>query len=119
MPGPEIRPFKRPDWEPLPFEGVENVEGRVLFFDEKVGLALLRFGEHGHIHPHAGPNDTVVSCLEGHGFTRVGEDVAELHSGQMVLWPEGVEHALWTEGSTMLTLMCERPPAGKDEIYTG
>jgi quercetin dioxygenase-like cupin family protein len=117
MPAPEIRPFKRPDWEPLPFEGAANVEGRV--FDEKLGLAILRFGVHGHIHPHAGPNDTVVSCLEGHGFTRVGEDVAELRSGEMVLWPEGLEHALWTEDSTMTTLMCERPPACKDEIYAG
>jgi mannose-6-phosphate isomerase-like protein (cupin superfamily) len=98
---------------------VKNVEGRVLFFDDKLGLAVLRFGEHGNIHPHAGPNDTVVSCLEGHGFTRVGDEVAELQSGQMVFWPEGVEHALWTEDSTMTTLMCERPPEGKDQIHMG
>ena len=82
MHGPRIESFKRPDWEPLPYDGVANVEGRVLFFDEKLGLALLRFGEHANIHPHAGPNDTVVSCLEGHGFTRVGEDVAELRFGR-------------------------------------
>ena len=119
MPAPDVRPFKRPDWEPLPYEGVNNVEGRVLFFDDRLGLALLRFGEHGNIHPHAGPNDTVVSCLEGRGFTRVGDDVAELHSGQLVNWPSGVEHALWTEDSTMTTLMCERPPEGKNTIYTG
>jgi quercetin dioxygenase-like cupin family protein len=116
MPGPEIREFKRPDWEPLPFEGVNNVEGRVLLFDETVGLALLRFGEHGNIHPHAGPNDTVVSCLEGRGFTSVAGETAPIESGQLVLWPAGVEHGLWTEDSTMTTLMCERPAAGKTRL---
>jgi hypothetical protein len=27
------------------------------------------------------------------------------------VWPQGVPHRLWTEGSTMLTLMVERPAA--------
>jgi len=116
MPGPRIEPFRRPDWEPLPFEGVKNVEGRVLFFDEAVGLALLRFGERGNIHPHAGPNNTVVSCLEGSGFTSVGGETAAIQSGQIVFWPAGVEHGLWTEDSTMTTLMCERPAEGKSTI---
>jgi quercetin dioxygenase-like cupin family protein len=49
----------------------------------------------------------------------VGGEVAELRSGEIVYWPQGVEHGLWTEDSTMTTLMCERPPEGKDEIYTG
>jgi hypothetical protein len=26
-----------------------------------------------------------------------------------VVWPKDVPHRLWTEGSTMLTLMVERP----------
>jgi quercetin dioxygenase-like cupin family protein len=115
---PQIESFKRPDWEPLPFEGCVNVEGRVLFFDDTIGLALLRFGEHGNIHEHPGPNDTVVSCLEGHGDTSVGGEVAEIQSGQRVYWPAEVRHGLWTEDSTMTTLMCERPAAGKHTIYT-
>jgi quercetin dioxygenase-like cupin family protein len=116
---PRIESFKRPDWEPLPYEGCVNVEGRVLLFDDTVGLALLRFGEHGKIHAHAGPNDTVVSCLEGHGFTSVADESSPLESGQIVFWPEGIEHGLWTEDSTMTTLMCERPAAGKPSLYPG
>ena len=65
MLGPEIRPFKRPDWEPVPMEGFVNVEGKVIVGDDDLVLALLRFGEHGHINPHAGPNNTLVSCIEG------------------------------------------------------
>jgi quercetin dioxygenase-like cupin family protein len=114
---PKVESFKRPDWEPVPYEGVVNVEGRVLgVFDDALGLALLRFGEHGHIHPHAGPNDTIVSCLEGHGFTSVGGETAAIQSGQIVFWPAGIEHGLWTEDSTMTTLMCERPAEGKTQL---
>jgi quercetin dioxygenase-like cupin family protein len=111
MPAPEIEPFRRPDWEPLPYDGCVDVEGRVLFFDDRVGLALLRFGEHGKIHEHAGENETIVSCLEGSGFTSVGGEVAPIASGQRVHWPRGVVHGLWTDGSTMTTLMCELPGA--------
>ena len=89
-------------------EGCVNVEGRVLFHDERLLLAVLRFGEHGTIHEHPGPNDTIVFCLEGSGFTSVGGATAEVESGQRVFWPKGVPHRLWTEGSAMTTLMVER-----------
>jgi mannose-6-phosphate isomerase-like protein (cupin superfamily) len=72
-------------------------------------LALLRFGEHATIHGHAGPTDAIVACLEGRGFTHVGDATATVEAGQRVLWPAGVFHRLWTEGSTMTTLMVERP----------
>src|SRR3954447_2663077 len=85
MPGPEIRPFKRPEWEPVPMDGFVNVEGRVIVGDDDLVLALLRFGEHGRINPHAGPNNTLVSCIDGSGFTSVDGETAELQAGQTVL----------------------------------
>jgi quercetin dioxygenase-like cupin family protein len=109
MPAPDVRPFKRPDWTPWPFEGFVNVEGRVIIADETIVLALLRFGEHGKIHEHAGENEAIVSCLEGSGYTSVGGVTSPLRAGEYVVWPIGVEHGLWTDGSTMTTLMCERP----------
>lgn len=116
---PQIESFKRPDWEPHPFEGCVNVELKVLFWDDSLGLALLRFGENGKIHEHAGPNDTRVCCLEGNGFTKVDGETAPLEPGQIVRWPADVEHGLWTEGSTMTTLMCELPAAGKPSLHPG
>jgi hypothetical protein len=109
MPGPDIRAFKRPDWEPVPMEGFVNVEGRVIFWDDTLGLAILRFGQHGSVHEHPGENDAIISCLEGRGYTSVGGETAPLESGQVVFWPAGIPHKLWTEDSTMTTLMCERP----------
>lgn len=88
-------------------------------FDDSLGLAILRFGEHGKIHEHAGPNDSIISCLEGSGFTSVDGVKAPFEAGQIVFWPAGVEHGLWTEDSTMTTLMCERPAPGTDRIVGG
>jgi hypothetical protein len=35
-------------------------------------------------------------------------EIAPLREGQQVQWPRGVTHRLWTEDSTMTTLMIER-----------
>ena len=104
----DIRAWPRPDWEPLPYDGVVGVEVRVLIREETFFLAQLRFAEHATIHEHPGVNDTIVVCFEGEGMTSVGSETATLRAGQQVRWPRGVPHRLWTEGSTMTTLMYEQ-----------
>jgi quercetin dioxygenase-like cupin family protein len=103
----DIRPIPRPGWDPLPFDGCVGVVGRVLVREDTYFVAELRFSEHATIHEHPGDNDTVVVCLEGHGFTSVAGETATLAEGQEARWPKGVPHRLWTEGSTMRTLMVE------------
>lgn len=104
----DIRPFPRLGWDPLPGEGVVGVTGRVLVREETFFVAQLRFAEHATIHPHAGERDAIVVCIEGEGFTSVADETSPLREGQQVRWPMGVVHGLWTEGSTMSTLMIER-----------
>jgi len=103
----DIRPFPRLGWDPLPGEGVVGVVGRVLVREDDFFVAQLRFAEHATIDPHPGDRDTIVICIEGEGFTSVAGETATLHEGQQVRWPKGVVHGLWTEGSTMSTLMIE------------
>jgi quercetin dioxygenase-like cupin family protein len=98
----------RPDWEPLPYEGCHGVEGRVLVREPDLLIALLRFTEDGTIHEHPGPNDTIVVCIEGSGYTSLAGETAPLAAGDRVDWPRDVTHRLWTEGSTMTTMMVER-----------
>ena len=105
---PELTPFPRPDWSPLPYEGCVGVDGKVLVRDDDLLIALLRFAAHATIHEHPGDTDTLVACLEGEGFTSVAGDTAPLRAGQRVRWPAGITHRLWTEASTMQTLMIER-----------
>jgi quercetin dioxygenase-like cupin family protein len=103
----DIRPFPRPGWDPLPAEGCVGVVGRVLVREDDFFVAQLRFSEHSTVHEHPGENDTIVVCLEGEGFTSVAGEVAHLGEGQQVRWPKGIPHRLWTENSTMVTLMVE------------
>jgi quercetin dioxygenase-like cupin family protein len=104
----DIRPFPRPGWDPLPGDGVVGVVGRVLVREDDFFVAQLRFSEHATIHEHAGDRDTIVVCIEGEGFTSVAGEAAPLREGQQARWPRGIPHRLWTEGSTMTTLMIER-----------
>ena len=104
----DIRSFPRPDWSPLPYDGCVGVEGKVLVSEDAFFVAMLRFAPGGTIHEHPGPNDTIVACIEGTGFTSVAGQVAPLEAGQQARWPKGVPHRLWTEGSTMVTLMIEQ-----------
>ena len=103
----DIRPFPRLGWDPLPGDGVVGVTGRVLVREETFFVAQLRFAEHATIHPHAGERDTIVVCIQGEGLTSVADETVSLREGQQVRWPKDIVHDLWTEGSTMSTLMIE------------
>jgi len=104
----DVRPFPRLGWDPLPGDGVVGVSGRVLVREEAFFVAQLRFSEHATIHEHPGERDTIVVCLSGRGFTSVAGETAPLEEGQQVRWPRGIPHRLWTEDSTMSTLMVEQ-----------
>jgi quercetin dioxygenase-like cupin family protein len=108
---PNIPPIPRPEWSPLPFEGCQTVAGQVLLRQTHLSLALLRFALGGTIHEHPADIDIDVICLEGHDMTSVRGIAAELHAAEQVRWPAGVAHRLWTEDSTMITLMVEHRPA--------
>jgi quercetin dioxygenase-like cupin family protein len=103
----DIRPFPRPDWSPLPYEGVVGVDGKLLVREDDFFVAMLRFTENATVHEHPGLNDTIVVCIEGEGFTSVAGEVSPLRAGQQARWPKGVPHRLWTEDTTMTTLMVE------------
>jgi quercetin dioxygenase-like cupin family protein len=105
---PQIEQSPRPEWSPLPGEGVVGVTGKVLVREWGFFIAMLRFAPDAHINEHAGINDTMVICIEGEGWTSVAGERAQLRAGEVVRWPKDVPHHLWTEGTTMTTLMFER-----------
>jgi quercetin dioxygenase-like cupin family protein len=101
----DVRPIPRGGWDPLP-DSV-GIVGRVLVREDDFFIAQLRFAERAAIREHPGQNDAIVVCLEGEGFTSVAGETVPLHEGQQVRWPKGVPHGLWTDDSTMVTLMIE------------
>ena len=103
----ESREIPRKGWDPLPYEGCVGVVGRVLVREEELFVAELRFAEHATVHEHPGERDTIVVCLAGAGFTSVGDEMTQLREEQQIRWPKGTRHRLWTENTTMTTLMVE------------
>ena len=97
----DVREIPRTGWDPLPYEGCVGVVGRVLVREEEFFVAELRFDEQATIHEHPGERDTIV-------------DVTRLREEQQARWPKGVPHRLWTEGTTMTTLMVEGTPVHFD-----
>jgi quercetin dioxygenase-like cupin family protein len=100
----------RPEWSPLPFDGCRNVQGKVLLRRPGLSLALLAFGPGGTIHEHPAAIEIDVVCLDGAGFTSVGDVAFPLRAGETIRWPAGRPHRLWTETTTMTTLMVEYHP---------
>lgn len=84
---------------------------------EVVHLALLRFEPDATIDEHAADHPVDVICLEGEGMTSVDGVPASLTEGEGVFWPAGVSHRLWTEGSTMMTLMVEHIDAVPSPLH--
>ena len=70
---------------------------------------MLRFPEHAtiHEHPARSTRSAPASTAHGSGFTSVGGETAPIAAGQQIRWPNGVPHRLWTEATTMTTLMVE------------
>jgi len=108
----DIAKVPRSEWSPLPFDGCVGVEGKVLVREDDFFIAMLRFPPHASVHEHPGVHDTLVVCIQGEGFTSVGDETAEIHESERAFWPANVPHRLWTEDTTMTTLMVERPGTG-------
>ena len=104
----DVRPIPRPGWDPLPFEGSVGVVGRVLVREDDFFVAELRFSANATIHEQPGKREAIVVCIDGEGFTSVGNEVSRLREQQQVRSPRGIRHRLWTERWTMTTLVIER-----------
>ena len=102
-----VESFVRAEWSPVPRDGCVGVEARVLGRSGPAFLALLRFDETGTIDEHSATFDIDVFCLDGSGVASIEGETHQLRAGERLRWPAGSMHRLWTEGSTMHTLMVE------------
>ena len=109
----DITPVPRPVWTALPQEGCVNVGGKVLIIQDNLTIAMLRFDPGGTIPERSAGYPTDVVCLEGGGFTSVGDEEGELFPGHQIRWPADRPHRLWTENESMVTLMIERYVPGR------
>ena len=104
-----IEQMPRSQWSPVPRQGTMGVTGRVLLNRAGIAVANLRFSPHATIDEHSAPIEVDV-ISHGRRRVRFGRQRIPRPSAQATvsIWPAGVNHRLWTEGSEMETLMIER-----------
>jgi quercetin dioxygenase-like cupin family protein len=111
----EVRRFgaghRRPEGPP----GTTGLTGQVIHSDARGNISELAFGPHARITPHENPNTTWFCVIEGGGFVEVGEERLRVGPGEAILWPAGVVHGAWTEGTTMRVIVIEL--AGPDDAH--
>jgi quercetin dioxygenase-like cupin family protein len=102
-----VQSFLKPEWGPVPRPGVVGVESRLLLKRQGLAIANLRFGPCSSIDEHSAAFEIDVFCLAGEGFVSVAGKTQPFHCGEFVTWPAQVNHRLWTEDTSMETLMVE------------
>jgi quercetin dioxygenase-like cupin family protein len=115
----EIRRFgpghRRPDGPP----GTQGVTGQVIHNDERGLVSELVFQRFAVITPHSNPNHTLFVVISGAGYVQVGDERAKVNHGEAVVWPAGVLHGAYTDGTEMRAIVVELPKAGAPLVLEG
>lgn len=111
----EIRRFgpghRRPEGPP----GSTGLTGQVIHDDARALVSELAFAPRGMIAPHSNPNTTLFIVVSGGGFVQVGDERTRVNHGEAVLWPAGVPHGAYTEGTEMRAIVIEL--TGPDDAW--
>jgi quercetin dioxygenase-like cupin family protein len=111
----DIRRFgpghRRPDGPP----GTRGVTGAVIHQDARGVIAELAFERHAVIAPHTNPDTTFFVVIAGGGFVQVGGEGARINQGEAVVWPAGVAHGAYTDGTEMRAIVIEL--SGADDAW--
>ncbi|CAN5757518.1 hypothetical protein BH24CHL6_BH24CHL6_11840 [soil metagenome] len=103
----EIRRFgpghRRPDGPP----GTQGVSGQVIHRDDNSLVSELAFQRFALITPHSNPNTTLFVVISGGGYVQVGDERARVNHGEAVVWPAGVLHGAYTDGTEMRAIVIE------------
>jgi len=88
--------------------GTRNVAGQVIFHDDRAVITEMAFGPYALITPHANQSNTALFIvISGGGFVQVGDERARVNHGEAVLWPPGVLHGAYTDGTEMRVIIVE------------
>jgi quercetin dioxygenase-like cupin family protein len=108
--------FRRPGGPP----GTQGVSGQVIYQDERALVSELAFQRYAIITPHANQANTALFIvISGGGFVQVGEERARVNHGEAVVWPPGVIHGAYTDGTEMRVLIVELVGDDGVEIVDG
>src|SRR5687768_18606798 len=94
--------------------GTRGVAGALLLSDERAVITEVAFGPYAMIQPHANQSNTALFIvISGGGFVQVGEERARVNHGEAVIWPPGILHGAYTDGTEMRVIVVELMPIGE------
>jgi quercetin dioxygenase-like cupin family protein len=99
--------------------GTRNVAGQVIYNDPRGFISELAFGPYAMITPHENAANTAIFIvISGGGFVQVGEERARISHGEAVVWPPGVLHGAYTDGTEMRVIIVEMV-GGETDVVEG
>ena len=88
--------------------GTQNVEGAVILADDRAVVSELAFGRYAMVVPHENPDNTALFVvISGAGWVQVGDERARINHGEAVVWPPGIPHGAYTDGTDMRAIVVE------------
>ena len=82
-----------------------QVVSKTLVQNEKVSMTIFSFDKGEEISTHAAPGDAMVTVLEGKGRFTVGGEVFLLESGETLIMPKDIPHAVFGEEKFKMQLV--------------
>lgn len=100
----------------LPTENLDELARRLnglpIVLDRPLLVAALYFEPHAQMDEHSAEQPILFLVVGGGGFVRLGGPDGEtrlVSAGDAVLWPAGVDHAVWTEDEALQAIVVEGP----------
>ncbi len=98
--------------------GTKGVAGALLLSDERAVITEVAFGPYAMIQPHSNQSNTALFIvISGGGFVQVGDERARVNHGEAVIWPAGIPHGAYTDGTEMRAIIVEL--AGDGAVLEG
>lgn len=115
----DIRRFGPGDRRPEGPPGTRGLAGQVIWSDARGHVSELAFSRQGLVAPHANPNTSLFIVVSGGGWVQVGDERARVRHGEADIWPPGVPHGAWTDGSEMRAIVVEMPERDTEPVIDG
>ena len=89
--------------------------GQIIYRDDQAVVTELAFQRYAIITPHANQTNTALFIvISGGGFVQVGDERARVNHGEAVVWPAGIVHGAYTDGTEMRVIVVEFMGASDD-----
>jgi quercetin dioxygenase-like cupin family protein len=84
------------------------VAGQIIYRDEVAVVTELAFQRYAIVTPHTNQTNTALFIvISGGGFVQVGDERARVNHGEAVVWPPGIVHGAYTDGTEMRVIVVE------------